>query len=120
MTLFQLLVCGSQLADTLQTLQTAVENLMKLVDDMKANVKLLSKVCVKHRAKTSIIDHKMLPHARIERGARCPDSPLKNHKVKGFLSNTCPDPLENCKAAKQVFNVRPLLAGQQIAMMARF
>ena len=32
--------------------------------------------------------------------------PLKDHK-KGFLGNIGPDPLENCKATRPEFNVRP-------------
>ena len=42
---------------------------------------------------------------RIKRGggAGGPD-PLKNHKNIGFLSNTCPDPLKDRKAAKTAFN----------------
>ena len=36
-------------------------------------------------------------------------TPLKNHKNVGFLSNTYtdPDPLKNHKAAKPAFNVGP-------------
>ena len=30
---------------------------------------------------------------------------VKNHKNIGFLSNTGPDPLKNCKAAKPAYNV---------------
>ena len=32
-------------------------------------------------------------------------TPLNNHKAIGFFSNTGPDPLENNKATKPVFNV---------------
>ena len=34
---------------------------------------------------------------------------LKNHKIKGFLSNTGEDPLKNHKATKPAFNVGPPL-----------
>ena len=37
---------------------------------------------------------------------------LKNHKNKGFLRNTGPDPLKNHKATKPAFNVGPSLAHQ--------
>ena len=33
---------------------------------------------------------------------------LENHKDIGFLNSTGPDPLENHKATKPVFNVRPM------------
>ena len=34
-------------------------------------------------------------------GAGGPDPlPLVNHKARGFLSNSCPDPLENHKATR--------------------
>ena len=36
-----------------------------------------------------------------------PSPPLKNHKTKGFLSKTGPDPLKNYKATKPVFLVGP-------------
>ena len=39
--------------------------------------------------------------------------PLKNHKFKGFPSNTGPDPLTNHKATKPAFNVSPSSARQQ-------
>ena len=38
-------------------------------------------------------------------GGRGHGSPLKNHKNKGFLSNTDPEPLEIHKATKAAFNV---------------
>ena len=47
-----------------------------------------------------------------EQGVQTPP-PLKNHKNKGFLSNTGPDPLKNHKATKPAFNVGPSLARQQ-------
>ena len=34
-------------------------------------------------------------------------TPLKNHKNKGYLSNTGQEPLKNHKATKPAFNVRP-------------
>ena len=40
-------------------------------------------------------------------------SPKKIIKAIGFLSNICPDPLKNPKAAKQTFNVWPSMARQQ-------
>ena len=43
--------------------------------------------------------------------------PLKNPKAIGFLSNTGLDPLENHKATKPVFNVRPSSASQQNAII---
>ena len=47
-------------------------------------------------------------------GTGVPDpTPLKNHKIKGFLSNTGQDPLKNHKAAIPAFNAGPLLARQQ-------
>ena len=36
-----------------------------------------------------------------------PPPPLKNHKVKGFLSSTGPNPLKNHKATKPAFNIEP-------------
>ena len=39
-------------------------------------------------------------------------TPLKNHKNIGFLSNTGPDPLNDCKGTKSAFNVRPPSARQ--------
>ena len=38
--------------------------------------------------------------------------PLKNHKNKGFLSNTGPDPLKNHKAERPAFSVGQLSAYQ--------
>ena len=40
-------------------------------------------------------------------------TPMKNHKNIGFLSNTGPDPLKNHKATKSVFNVGPSSAHQR-------
>ena len=40
-------------------------------------------------------------------------TPLKNHKNMGFLSNTGLDPLKNHKATEPAFNVRPSSARQQ-------
>ena len=37
-------------------------------------------------------------------GDRGSGTSLKNHKNKGFLSNTGPDPLKNHKATKPAFN----------------
>ena len=34
-------------------------------------------------------------------------APLENHRNKGLLGNTGPDPLENHKATKPAFNVEP-------------
>ena len=34
-------------------------------------------------------------------------TPLKNHKIIGFLRNTGPDPLKNGKATMPAFNVWP-------------
>ena len=42
--------------------------------------------------------------------------PLKNHQNIVFLSNTGPDPLENQKATKPVFNVGPSKARQRNAI----
>ena len=42
-------------------------------------------------------------------------TPQKYHK-KGFLSNTGPDPLKNCKATGPEFNVRPSSGCQQNAI----
>ena len=59
----------------------------------------------------------MAVHARIQRGGgggQGAGTPLKNHKNKGFLSNTGPDlsntgpdPIKNHKATKPAFNVCP-------------
>ena len=38
---------------------------------------------------------------------------MKNHKSKGFLGHTGPDPLENHNTTNQAFNVGPLSAHQQ-------
>ena len=45
--------------------------------------------------------------------------PLKDHK-KGFLSNTGPDPLKNCKATRPEFNVRPSSGRQRNAIYTPF
>ena len=45
-------------------------------------------------------------------GDRMLETPLKNHKSIGFLSNTGPDPLKNHKATKPVFNVEPSFTHQ--------
>ena len=42
--------------------------------------------------------------------------PLKNHKNKGFLSNSGLDPMKNYKATKPAFNVGPSSARQQNAI----
>ena len=42
--------------------------------------------------------------------------PLENYKVIGFLRYTGPDPLENRKATKPAFMVRPPVAYQQKAI----
>ena len=41
---------------------------------------------------------------------------LNNHKTKGFLTNTGPDPLKNYKAAKPAFNAEPSMAHQRNAI----
>ena len=56
-------------------------------------------------------------HARTHRGwGQGSGHPLKNHKNIGFLSNTSPDPLKNCKATKPAFNVGPSSALQRNAI----
>ena len=45
-------------------------------------------------------------------GVQGVQTPLKNYKNIGFLSNTGRDPLKNHKAAKPAFNVGPSLARQ--------
>ena len=40
-------------------------------------------------------------------GGPTPSTPMKNHKHIVFLSNTCPDPLNNHKSTKPAFNVGP-------------
>ena len=58
---------------------------------------------------------------QIQRRAGGPDPALKNHKNKGFLSNTGPEPLKNHKATKPEFNVGLSSARQRSAIaMARF
>ena len=54
--------------------------------------------------------------ADAERGTGGLDPPLKNHKNKGFLSNTGLNPLENHKVTKPAFNEVPLSACQQNAI----
>ena len=49
------------------------------------------------------------------RGGTSGLDPLKNHKNKGFLCNSCPDPLNNHKATKPAFNVGPSSAHQRNA-----
>ena len=51
-------------------------------------------------------------HARIKRGCLFPH-PLENHETIEFPSNTGPDPRENHKANKPVFNVGPPSVPQQ-------
>ena len=46
----------------------------------------------------------MVRHVRIQTGS---GPPLKNHKNKGFLSNSGPDLLKNYEATKPAFNVGP-------------
>ena len=53
-------------------------------------------------------------------GTGGPDTPLKNHKNIGFLSNTGPDPLKNHKATKLAFNVGPPSARQRNAIKMAF
>ena len=45
-----------------------------------------------------------LTYVRIQRGGQGVPTPLKNHKLIGFPSNTGPDPLKNHKATKPAFN----------------
>ena len=62
-------------------------------------------------------------HVRIQRGDRgSGPPPLKNHKNKGFLSNTGPDSLENKKTicTKPAFNVGPTSARQLNAIQMAF
>ena len=59
-------------------------------------------------------------HAWIQRGDRGSRPPLKNHKNKGFVSNTGPDPLKNHKAANPAFNVGPPSARQRNAILIVF
>ena len=51
-------------------------------------------------------------HERIQRGGQGVRTPLKNHKNKGFLSNTGPDHLKNHIATKPAFNVGSSSASQ--------
>ena len=56
---------------------------------------------------------------RIQRGGgggQGVPTPLENHKIIGFLSNTGPDPLKNHKATKLAFNVGPSSALQRNAI----
>ena len=57
-----------------------------------------------------------ITNVRIQRGDRGSGPPLKNHKLKGFPSNTGPDPLKNHKATKSAFNVGPSSARQRNAI----
>ena len=43
-------------------------------------------------------------------------TPLKNHKIIGFLGNTGSDPLKRHGATKPAFNVGPLSARQRTAI----
>ena len=45
---------------------------------------------------------------------------LENHKALGFLNNTGPDPMENLKATKPAFNVRPPSARKQNTIKMAF
>ena len=63
-------------------------------------------------------------HVRIQTGSRFPPPPpppMKNHKNKGFLSNSGPDPLKNYEATESAFNVGPSSArkGNTIKMAFR-
>ena len=49
-------------------------------------------------------------------GGQGVQTPLKNHKKIGFLSNTGPDLLKNHKATKPAFNVGPLSARQPLTV----
>ena len=50
-------------------------------------------------------------------GAGGPTLPEKSKKIyKGFSSNTGPDPLKNCKAAKPTFNFGPSSVRQRNAI----
>ena len=51
-------------------------------------------------------------HVRIQRGDRGPN--MKNHKNKGFLSNTGSDSLKNHKATKPTFNTGPSSAKRHL------
>ena len=53
-------------------------------------------------------------------GDRGSGPPLKNHKNKGFLSNTGPEPLKNHKATNPASNVRQLSASQRNAIQMAF
>ena len=55
-----------------------------------------------------------------DRGQGLQTPSLDNHKVIGFLSSTAPDPLENHKASKPAFNVRPPSAHQRNAILMAF
>ena len=61
------------------------------------------------------IDEPMTPHAQMQRGDRRsgPHPTPENHKDIDFLNNTGPGPLENHKATKPTFNVRPSSARQR-------
>ena len=51
---------------------------------------------------------------RIQKGGQGVQTPMKNHKNIGFLSNAGLDPLKNQKAAKPAFNVRPSSTRQHL------
>ena len=53
-------------------------------------------------------------------GAEGPDTPSKNHKNIGFLSNTGLDPLKNQKATQPTFNVGPSSARRRNAISLAF
>ena len=55
-------------------------------------------------------------HVRIQREGQGVRPTLKNHKNIEFLSNTCPDPLNNHKATKPAFNFGPSSARQRNAV----
>ena len=44
----------------------------------------------------------------------------QNHKAKGFLSNTGPDPMKNHKATEPAFNVGPSMSHQRNAILMAF
>ena len=54
------------------------------------------------------------------RGDSPPPNPLKNHKAKGYYSNTGPDPLKNHKATKLAFNVGPSSVRRRNAIKMAF
>ena len=54
-----------------------------------------------------------------EGGGRGSGPSLKNHKNRGLLSNTVPDPLKNHKASKSAFNVGPSSAFNGVSLADR-